>query len=221
MVVTGAAIRLAGIAVGLVAASGANAQLNVDALVRPKVQSAGCTEIVWRKELLAYYPRIGDACQEVIVSNGEKFARFTGTLVRMSRDRYVTVDFKDRRGRSLGQFILQPARTQRVQIEGQTYRMSDLKPGQELNLYAPESRYAIATKQGRLPEAMGWVLDKVPTVDQAAPVARPQASAEAAVALGILAAAAMQSRSSRTTDGCGAIVVPADSTLRWHISCGR
>lgn len=177
-------------AVALACASAAGAQqLDVDKLAADKIQPASCREVVWQEELIARHPKIVDACQEVIVSDGRKFARFTGELVRFNRrDGTVKVQFHDRKGSSLGELTLKPNPDQRVLIEGRKYRFSELEPGRGLNLYVPESLFAVATEPDARPEAMVQIVPE----DAAGPAAQeplprlarstPQASAPARAA---------------------------------------
>lgn len=144
---------------GLACAGLAGAQeLDVEKLGEQEIQPASCRAVAWQKELLARYPRIADACQEVVIANGVKFARFTGELRSTHRDGTVTVDFKDRRNASLGRLTLRPAPEQRVLIEGRRYRFADLDRGQELSLYVPEGLYAVATEPGPPPERMAQIV---------------------------------------------------------------
>jgi hypothetical protein len=142
------ATRLAVTAAILACASAADAQqADTQTLAKPAVNAGSCTDITWQKEILARYPNIAAACQEVVVSNGTRFARFTGELVRVSPNGRVTFDFMDRDGHSLGKpTTLLPAPTQRALIQGKYYRLSDLIPGQQLNMYVPESGLTVATE---------------------------------------------------------------------------
>jgi LPXTG-motif cell wall-anchored protein len=142
------AIRLAAAAAILACASTGNAQqADTTTLEKPAVNAASCTDITWQKAIVARYPNIAAACQEVVVSNGTRFARFTGELVQVSPKGSVIIDFKDRDGRSLGKpTTLQPAPTQRALIEGRYYRLSELMPGQQLSMYVPEAGLTVATE---------------------------------------------------------------------------
>jgi hypothetical protein len=154
------AIRIVVATVALACAGHASAQqADVNTLTKPAVDAASCADIAWQREILARYPNIAAACQEVVVSNDARFARFAGELVQVDRDGSVKIDFKDRDGHSLGQpTTLQPAPTQRVLIEGYRYRFSELKPGQHLSLYVPEAGLAVATEPGVPPEAMAKIV---------------------------------------------------------------
>jgi hypothetical protein len=169
------AIRLAVAALALACASISSAQLaDTKTLEKPAVSAAECADITWQKDILTRYPNIAAACQEVVVSNGTRYARFKGELVRVDRyDGSVKIDFKDRNGRSLGKSTtLQPAPTQRALIEGHRYRFSELTPGQQLNMYVPEAGLAVATEPGAPPEAMAKIVLDEPEAPANAPAVR-------------------------------------------------
>jgi hypothetical protein len=154
------AMRLAAAAVALACAgTGSAQQADTTALDKPAVNAPSCAELSWQKEIVARYPNIAAACQEVVVSDNVPFARFTGELVQVNRNGSVKVDFKDRDGRSMGRAtMLQPAPTQRVLIEGRAYRFSELPLGQELSMYIPESRLVVATEPSAPPDAVAKIV---------------------------------------------------------------
>jgi hypothetical protein len=157
------AIRIAIAAVALACASTSGAQ-NADTrtLAKPQVDAASCADITWQKQILARYPNIAAGCQEVMVSNDTRFARFTGELEHVNGDGSVMIDFKDRNGHSLGKSTrLQPAPGQRALIEGHRYRFSELTEGQELSMYIPETVLGVATEPVGAPESIAkLVLDE-------------------------------------------------------------
>lgn len=91
-------------------------QIDTEVTDNPRISRASCAEVVWEKELLARYPRIADACQEVVVSEGDKWPRFTGEFLRIDRDGSVQTTIDDRQGRTLGELALMPAPKRRVLI---------------------------------------------------------------------------------------------------------
>ncbi len=154
-------IRIAATLIGVVCAGAAAAQQASDGgsnLPQPRTEAASCAEVAWEKELLALHPRIGDGCQEVVVSEGLKWARFEAELVRTYGDGRVTLDFKDRQGRSIEQVTVLPARSQRVTIEGRTYQFRDLPDHQELNVYLPEGIFAVAIEPGAPPDQLAEIV---------------------------------------------------------------
>jgi hypothetical protein len=166
------AMSLAAAAVALACAStGSAQQADTTALDKPAVNAPSCAELSWQKEIVARYPNIAAACQEVVVSNDVPFARFSGELVQVNRNGSVKVDFKDREGRSMGKAtMLQPAPTQRVLIEGRSYRFSELPLGQELSMYIPESRLVVATEPTAPPDAVAKIVLDEPVVTAEQPV---------------------------------------------------
>jgi hypothetical protein len=178
------AMRLAATAVALACAGSTGAQqADTTVLDKPVVNAPSCAELSWDKAIVARYPNIAAACQEVVVSNGVPFARFTGELVQLNRDGSVKFDFKDREGRSLGRATtLKPAPTQRAMIEGRAYRFSELQIGQELSMYIPEARLVVATEPTAPPDAVAQiVLDEPVTAEQpAAPARLAQATPQSA-----------------------------------------
>lgn len=160
-----AAVALA--CLGVAAAASAQ-QIDTQVTDNPKISRASCAEVVWDKQLLAQYPRIAQACQEVVVSDGNKWARFTGEFLQLNRDGSVRTTIDDRQGHSMGQLTLMPAPEQRVLIDGQRVRFSDLVRGQQLNLYVTEGRFAIATEPGVPPEQTARILPASPAPAAAA-----------------------------------------------------
>ena len=156
-------LRMAATLICVACASAAGAQLASDGgnnLPHPRTQAASCAEVAWDKGLLALYPQIGDGCQEVVIAEGLKWARFEAELVRVYGDGRVTLDFKDRQGRSIEPISLLPASGQRVSIEGRTYQIKDVPLHQKLNVYLPEGIFAVATEPGAPPEELAEIVPR-------------------------------------------------------------
>jgi hypothetical protein len=154
-------IRLIATLVGMICAGGVAAQqqqLETRGLADPQVAAASCAEVNWNADFLVAYPRAAEACHEVVISEGVRWARFEADLQSSNRDGTVTLDFKDRRNRSMGDVTLLPAAAQRVQIAGQTYRFNELPRGQILNLYVPEGMFAVAVEPGAPPEQLAQIV---------------------------------------------------------------
>jgi LPXTG-motif cell wall-anchored protein len=162
--------RVVATLVAMACATAAQAeQADGPAFAAPAVDGPSCADLSWQKQIVARYPHIATACQEVVVSNSVRYARFTGELMRVNRDGSVSFDFKDRDGKSLGKATtLQPADSQRAIIEGRSYRLSELNPGQQLSVYVPETRLVVATDPAAPPEAVAKIVfeDPQPTVEQ-------------------------------------------------------
>jgi hypothetical protein len=154
-------IRLGAALIGLICAGtvAAQQQLDTSNLPRSRVQASSCAEVDWAKDLLALYPRIAEGCQEVVLAEGVKWARFDADFVRSdSRNGTVTLNFRNRQGTPMGNLVLKPAAEQRVLIGGRTYPFSGLTRGQQLNLYVPEGIFAVAIEPGAPSEQLAQIV---------------------------------------------------------------
>ena len=114
---------------GLLLASTAGAQaLDVEALATTDQNAASCAAVQWDARLLAEYPRVAQACHEVIVSDGQKWARFETELVSVNRSGAVKSNFKDRQDNYMGAITITPAHDQTVEIDGAQYEFSAPAP---------------------------------------------------------------------------------------------
>lgn len=204
-------IRMAA-TLGVICAGAAAAQQAPDAgrnLPQPRTQAASCSEVAWEKDLVARYPRVGDGCQEVVISQGRKWARFEADFVRSYDDGRVTLDFKDRRGNSIEQLTLRPAPSQRVTIDGRTYQFKDLQRSQALNVYLPEGMFAVATEPGAPPDELAEiVLEPLARTAQVAPEpAQP-------------AAAPLLAQADRTPGRTPAVLPATAGPLPWFALAG-
>jgi hypothetical protein len=177
MMMNTSTLRLVAAAVVMACAAAADAQTadaqraDARAFAAPAVDAPSCADLAWQDQVVSRYPNIAAACQEVVVSDSVRYARFTGELVRVNRDGSVRFDFKDREGKSLGKATtLQPADSQRAIIEGRAYRLSELNPGQQLSLYVPETNLVVATEPGAPPEAVAKVVFDEPPATVQQPV---------------------------------------------------
>ena len=110
-----------------------------------KVMSStvSCADLNWSAEVLAANPDIGAMCQSVYEKNGKLYAK---TSIEVVRVRGNTMTFRPihtdgTRGDSRSVTL---ASHWRAKIAGREYRASDLMRGQELNVYLPEDRFALA-----------------------------------------------------------------------------
>lgn len=156
-VMTSAALLL-----GLAGMGGAIAQNLKQEMPGPEVDRASCEDVEWHRDMLRYYPWVVEACQEAIVIDGQKWARFEAEFKEFHRDGAITSDFRDDRGRSLGTVRLMPAPDQRVLLDGRPYRFSQLQRGQILNFYAPDDVYAFTTTPGASTTELVRVLEPAP-----------------------------------------------------------
>lgn len=145
------AITSTALLLGLAMSGSLLAQQSGADMPRPGKDRASCSEVQWHSDLMAGYPWVAEACHEAIVVNGEKWARFEAEFLRMHQDGMITAEFKNDRGRSLGNVDLIPGPNQRVLLDGRSTSFSDLRRGQMLNFYAPEGEFSFATEPGARP----------------------------------------------------------------------
>ncbi len=111
-----------------------------------RTQSCGQVDIAWNLELISQYPRIAEACHEVVTNNNVKWARFEADFVRLNSDGSVTSDFISPAGRSMGRYTFVPAEGQRVTLDGRKEPFSALRQNQRINLYVPEGASGLASE---------------------------------------------------------------------------
>lgn len=107
-----------------------------------------CADLKWSAQVLEANPEIRESCLGVYVRNNTYYARSTVELLRVSAGKVI---FRPvRRDGSLGkpQRISVPE-SWRITIDGRSYRPDDLVPGQRLNVYIPEDRFALSIHDGR------------------------------------------------------------------------
>lgn len=161
---------LAAALLGCMAASSVSAQdqqLDTQNLAPTSIGAAGCADVDWNRELLERYPRLAEGCQEVVISEGAKWARFEADFVGADRDGSVRLDFRDRQGRSMEELTLMPTTAQRVLIDGREVRFSQLTRGQLLNVYVPEGMFAVAVEPGATPEQLAEIVSPATLLAQA------------------------------------------------------
>ncbi|MDT8450341.1 MAG: hypothetical protein RQ847_09215 [Wenzhouxiangellaceae bacterium] len=160
---------------GLIGSSTLAAQETPDRsqLPRPSSDLSSCQDVEWNTTLLTRYPWVIGSCHEVIVVDGQKWARFEAEFEGMNRDGTFDVDFLNRRGRSQGVVSLKPAINQTVLLDNREYAFSDLRDNQKLNFYVPEGAFAFAVEPGA-PRA-----ELVEVVEPRTPAAEPVRLAQA------------------------------------------
>lgn len=106
-----------------------------------------CEDLVWSARFLAANPQISTYCRGVYVKNKEYFAKVSIEITRIRGNRlsFRPVHPDGRRGSTRS---IQVATTWRANIEGEEFRASDLLPGQQLSVYIPEDRFALALDDG-------------------------------------------------------------------------
>ncbi len=98
-----------------------------------------CSSVTWSQDALQKYPTIASACQDVLQRDGKSYVKFTGEVVRViDGGQQLTIDFK-----SGGVFTVSPPENMNVSINDKRTRVRDLKRGDQLSFYIPETRLAV------------------------------------------------------------------------------
>lgn len=140
----------------------------------PQVNTESCAQVQWAPQIVEQYPRMPQACQEVVTVNGVNWARFSAKLLRM-RNSSVVMDLRNPRGGSLGTFRMKPAADAKVLIDGQEYTYAQLSQGQVLHFYIQEGQVAVATEPSE-PAAEMAMIEPPPAAEvaQAEPTTLPK-----------------------------------------------
>lgn len=104
-------------------------------------------DITYSQEFLAKYPEAGAACREVVIKNGEKWARFDSEVVKVQGNS-VTTNLKDATNNTLGTLTISAAPNTQISVSGQNDKFSALKPGDKLSIWVPESRMGFYAAPG-------------------------------------------------------------------------
>ena len=135
---------------------------------RPADNAASCEAMIWNQEFVGTYPWVSEACHTVIIVNGERWARFEGKFQEVNNDGSFDTEFVSRSNRELGRVTLMPEPGQRVHLDNQDVRFSDLSRGQILSFYVPE-------------DAIGFSVDPVAPRTQLVTIVTRTDDAEVAV----------------------------------------
>lgn len=106
-----------------------------------------CDDLVWSAQVLAANPDIGKSCQGVYERNNELFAKVKIEVIRIRGNR-ITFRPEHTDGSTGAPRTITVDQSWRADIAGRRYRASELLPGQELSVYIPEDRFALATDDG-------------------------------------------------------------------------
>ncbi len=103
-----------------------------------------CDELIWSSEVTSRYPNVADACQEVIVRDGSQYARLIAEVNRVRNNGDLRLRFKHRDGSWSDIVTVSPEYDFPVFIDGNKVLARDLVRGQEIRIYMPSDRWAIA-----------------------------------------------------------------------------
>ena len=140
----------------LVASAGAVAQTQSETqqqFPRTQTQAGLCNDIKWNAEMRNMHPALIDACREVVVADGQKWARFQAKFVGVDPDGTVQFSVRDRSDRGIEEVSLQPSAGQVAYINDKPVPFTRLRTSDAINLYMPENQYGFVTAPGATPRA--------------------------------------------------------------------
>ena len=110
-----------------------------------KAQDVSCNAIDWKPQILERFQGIDQACQEVVVRDGKRYARFEVKVKRVWKDGNVKVRMTLRDGSRVDRTFYAPLDFRVDSYSGRTeFRVDQLVPGEYLDVYIPETRITSA-----------------------------------------------------------------------------
>lgn len=106
-----------------------------------------CDDLVWSAQVLAANPDVGKSCQGVYERAGKLYAKVEIEVVRARGNRLTFKSVHTDGSSSSNRSVMVP-NSWRANIEGEEYRAGELLPGQKLNVYLPEDRFALLLDDG-------------------------------------------------------------------------
>ncbi|MGY6554336.1 MAG: hypothetical protein ACXIUM_07415 [Wenzhouxiangella sp.] len=113
-----------------------------------RTSQSSCNNVNWNANMLEVHPRLIDACQEVVVVEGNSWARFDVRFKELMNDGTVVFDIRDRNGRAVEQASFMPVSGQQAYLNGRATPFRQLRSTDEISLYVPEGQYGFATQPG-------------------------------------------------------------------------
>lgn len=142
------------VAVGMALSLSAGSLMAQDKAVSDSVT---CADLNWSAEVLALNPDIAAMCQAVYEKDGNLYAKASIEVVRVRGNRmtFRPIHTDGTLGDSRS---VQLDSAWRAEIGGRSYRASDLMRGQQLNVYLPEDRFALAISDSDGPDEADMVV---------------------------------------------------------------
>lgn len=91
------------------------------------------------QDFLKRHPKAGAACREVVMKDGQKWARFDARVVEL-KGKEVTVNFLDTANQPIEKMTFTAPEDARVVVNGQEMTYSALGRGDPLSFWVPETR---------------------------------------------------------------------------------
>jgi hypothetical protein len=109
-----------------------------------------CDSFLYSEKFLARFPKAPAACQEVKTQNGEKWVHFEGQITAIQGNEVTTSFMDDFNHPVVTVNVTAADAKQAVVLNGQEGKWSDIKVGQKISLWMPESRIGFFAKPGSM-----------------------------------------------------------------------
>lgn len=96
-------------------------------------------DITYNQEFVQRYPKVGAACREVAIKDGQKWVRFDAKIASIKKDQ-LTADFVNEMGGTVQTVVFQAKPDVRLKVNGSDAKLSSLKAGDAIEVWMPESR---------------------------------------------------------------------------------
>lgn len=163
-------LRITLLAFGLAVATQGLAQDTTTDFPPARDRPASCDDFQWSDQMLREYPRVVDACQEVVVVDDQVFARLSAGFVRVHSDGLVSFNIRDRRDRYVDELTIQPVPGQVAYINDRPTEFRRLRTTDAISLYATEGEYGFATQPVVVAREQRAVVRTVAALPQPLPV---------------------------------------------------
>jgi hypothetical protein len=104
-----------------------------------KLPQVACSQFKFSPAILEKYPSAPAACLGGVMYNGQKYAKYNGRVFLPMTDR-ITLEILDPQGNVATTFSYKPAPTQVVMVNGNPEQYKDLRKGEIITFWIPESR---------------------------------------------------------------------------------
>lgn len=111
-----------------------------------KTKPASCEDFRWNDDMTRDHPRVKDACQETVLTDGLIWARLEARFVRVRSDGMVVFSIRGKNNRVVEDVMMEPAPDQVAFIDNRATEFRNLRTSDVLNLYVPEGEYGWVTQ---------------------------------------------------------------------------
>lgn len=140
------------------------------------IAQSNCGTIEFSDDIANRFPNARTACVGIVERDGRSYAHFKARIMNV-RGGTVEAQFIAPDGTTSRTIAFTPPSDARVRIAGRPYRYSELSRGQELDLYLPPDRWALAVSQEAVDFAAAQTVEPVPITEPSPQLAALPATA--------------------------------------------